>query len=169
MQYHIRPVEIDDAPALVEMMREITSEPGINLPWSPGEFQMTVDEERAFLQKYIENERSHWLVAIDDNKVVGSCEVKCYERSGIRHMATLGMSVRRSHRGKGVGNALMTELLAWARDRGDIHRIELWVFARNAPAINLYLKHGFKFEGKRTDAILKDGVYLDDYLMGLIL
>lgn len=169
MEYHIRPVQVNDAGKLVEYMRALTSEPDIDLPWSPGEFKMTVEEEREFLEKHLSDPRSCWLVAELDGELAGSCEVKAYSRSGLRHMAVLGMSVGKAHRGQGVGDQMMTALLEWARELGDLHRIELWVFGRNTAAINLYLKHGFKIEGKRTHAIFKDGQYLDDYLMGLIL
>ncbi|HET6512655.1 MAG TPA: GNAT family protein [Candidatus Kapabacteria bacterium] len=169
MQYHIRPVEVNDAEKLVAYMRALTSEPNINLPWTPGEFKMTVEEERAFLTKYLDDPRSCWLVATLGDEIVASTEMTTYSRSGLRHMSVLGMSVGSAHRGKGLGDKLLGELLDWARNEGGIKRIELWVFARNLPAINLYLKHGFKFEGKRTAAIIKDGQYLDDYLMGLIL
>jgi RimJ/RimL family protein N-acetyltransferase len=165
----IRTVQVSDAEQLIEYMRSLTSEPDIDLPWTPGEFTMTVEDEREFLEKYLADPRSRWLVAEIAGEIAGSCEVKSYSRSALRHMGVLGMSISKAHRGKGVGDLLMKEMIAWARILGDLHRIELWVFGRNTPAINLYLKHGFKIEGKRTHAIYKDGEYLDDYLMGLIL
>jgi RimJ/RimL family protein N-acetyltransferase len=168
MDYVIRPVTLDDAEQLVAYMHKLTNEPDINLPWSPGEFQLTVEDERAFLERYVTNPRACWLLATLGNEIAGSAEVKCYERSGLRHMAVLGMSVGQAHRGKGVGDKLMSGLISWAERVDDLKRIELWVFARNTPAINLYLKHGFKIEGKRTAAINKDGEYLDDYLMARI-
>jgi RimJ/RimL family protein N-acetyltransferase len=169
MDHTIRPVRTEDAEKLVDYMRELTSEPDVNLPWTPGEFKMTVEEEREFLQKYIEDDRARWLIAEANGEIIGTCEVKAYSRSALRHMAVLGMSVRKGYRGKRIGDSLMREILTWARSAEGLHRVELWVFGRNFPAIRLYLNHGFKIEGKRTHAIYKDGEYLDDYLMGLIL
>src|SRR5687767_3064826 len=152
MDYTIRPVQVEDAEKLVEYMRTLTSEPEVNLPWTPGEFKMTVEEERAFLTTYLVDVRSRWLVATLGDQIVASTEMRTYSRSGLRHMSVLGMSIAKPHRGKGLGDQLLRDLLHWARNEGSIRRIELFVFARNLPAIRLYLKHGFKFEGKRTAA-----------------
>jgi putative acetyltransferase len=44
-------------------------------------------------------------------------------------------------------------------------RLELYVYARNAPAIALYEKLGFAHEGKRA-AFIRDGdAFLDDLVM----
>lgn len=169
MEYIIRPVSPEDAEKLVEYMRKLTSEPDLNIPWSPGEFTMTAQEERDFITSFISDERSLWIVAAHGDEIVASSEIRTYKRSGLKHMATLGIGIAKAHRGNRIGDRMMSHLVEWAKNEGGIKRIELWVFARNLPAIKLYLKHGFKIEGKRTAGVFKNGEYLDDYLMGLIL
>jgi len=63
----------------------------------------------------------------------------------------------------------MTRAIEWAQKTGAISRIELSVFERNQKAIRLYEKFGFVVEEKRLNAIYRDGEYLDNYLMALLL
>lgn len=49
-------------------------------------------------------------------------------------------------RRRGVADALVDGVVGWARTR-DASRIELEVFADNAPAIALYVRHGFVDQG----------------------
>ena len=79
------------------------------------------------------------------------------------------MSVARDWRGKGVGQVLMAEALYWARERSALKRIELKVYVRNAAAVHIYEKFGFEVEGRRRKIVFQDGVYLDDYVMALLL
>ncbi len=75
----------------------------------------------------------------------------------------LGMLVRASRRGQGVGDALVRACVAWA-ERRQAREVVLHVFPHNAAAIALYLKHGFeqrallrgaypRRSGERWDAI----------------
>ena len=74
------------------------------------------------------------------------------------------MSVAASHRRRGIGKLLLDAAIAWA-DAHDFLRLELYVYARNAPAIALYEKLGFAHEGRRA-AFIRDGeTFLDDLVM----
>lgn len=56
------------------------------------------------------------------------------------------LAVDRAARQKGAGRALVEAAAVWARDRG---RLALWVEPRadNAPAIEFYLRMGFRLSG----------------------
>ncbi|WP_432993863.1 GNAT family N-acetyltransferase [Dactylosporangium sp. CA-233914] len=58
-----------------------------------------------------------------------------------------GMWVHPSHRGRGVGDLLITEALAWTRSAG-LSRLDLWVVGDNAAAQKLYLRNGFTMTGE---------------------
>jgi GNAT superfamily N-acetyltransferase len=58
----------------------------------------------------------------------------------------LGMLVRASRRGQGVGDALVRACVAWAEGRG-AREVVLHVFPHNGAAIGLYRKHGFEDRG----------------------
>ena len=89
-------------------------------------------------------------------------------RKRLEHNGMLGISVRREFRGRGVGEALLSALLDWARANPLIEKVSLAVFADNAPAIALYRKLGFKEEGRREREIkFGEGQYKDDLLMAV--
>jgi RimJ/RimL family protein N-acetyltransferase len=90
-------------------------------------------------------------------------------RRNVRHSAVLGITVARGWRGQGIGRRLIEQAIAWAQETCIITRIELHVFARNRGAIHLYETCGFQVEGTRRRAVLRDGEYLDDLVMALLL
>lgn len=84
--------------------------------------------------------------------------------------ADIGMLVAREWRGRGVGSALMAAAVDWARERGDIHKLSLGVFAHNEAGIALYKKFGFVEEGRRVQHYRRQSGELWDSLeMGLLL
>jgi putative acetyltransferase len=99
-------------------------------------------------------------VAVDGERVVGWCDVSPKAHETLRHSGTLGMGVAASHRGIGVGAALLRATLDGAFARG-LTRIELVVRADNEPAIGLYHRHGFELEGRLRRYIVVDGTAYD--------
>lgn len=96
------------------------------------------------------------FVAVDEARVVGWCDVVPKSHETLRHSGTLGMGVAASHRGIGVGTALLRATLEGAFARG-LTRIELIVRTDNEPAIELYRRHGFEVEGRLRRYIVVDG------------
>lgn len=167
--YMIRQAQPDDAAAVVAYIKEIAGEPGINIPLTPAEFAYTPETEREFIQATLDSPYRLMLVALDDTgAIVGELSLNGSTRRALRHGVELGMTVRADWRGQGVGSALLARAIAWARAGGVITRIELHVYARNAPAIALYRKFGFVEEGRRRAAIYQAGEYLDDLIMALL-
>jgi putative acetyltransferase len=81
----------------------------------------------------------------------------------------LVVNVAKPWRGRGVGTALITRAVEWAKRGGVIRRIELKVFTRNTTAIRLYERLGFALEGTRRRAVFKEGRYEDNHLMAMLL
>jgi ribosomal protein S18 acetylase RimI-like enzyme len=104
------------------------------------------------------------FVAVDDGRVVGWCDVNPKTHTTLRHSGVLGMGVAASHRGRGIGAALLRATLDAATANG-IGRVELVVRADNAAAIALYERHGFELEGRLRDYLLVDGVAYDALAM----
>jgi putative acetyltransferase len=67
--------------------------------------------------------------------------------------------------GRGVGSALMREMIDLCDNWLRVERIELTVFADNAPAIAVYKKYGFEIEGTGKRYALRNGEYVDAYYM----
>lgn len=165
----IREARPDDAGQLIAYIQRLIGEPGINIPLTPAEFTLSVEEEREFLAKSAAAPNSIFLLAEVDGEIVGEINCRGGTRQATRHAVTLGISVRQEWRGQGVGAALMAEAITWAKQTGIVTRIELQVYARNEPAIILYKKFGFEVEGRRRRVIFQDGEYLDDLIMALII
>jgi len=105
------------------------------------------------------------LVAERGGVVLGNAGLHGVPALRRRHVAGMGIAVATSAQGQGVGSALMAALLDWADNWAQILRIELTVFADNAPAIALYRKFGFAQEGTHRAYALRDGVYGDVHAM----
>lgn len=101
------------------------------------------------------------LVAESDGRVVGSAGLHPQPLLRRRHAATLGISVATDWQRRGVGTALMQGLCDYADGWAQLLRVELTVFADNAPAIALYGRCGFRREGVHRGYAMRDGVYAD--------
>jgi len=124
------------------------------------------EECRAFVAANIRHGHPQ-LVALDDGKVVGWCDVVPVDRPICAHGGVLGMGVVRELRGKGIGGGLLRATLAAARAAG-LSRVELSVRAGNAVARRLYERFGFVVEGVKRDAIRLDGASEDLVSMALL-
>ncbi len=105
------------------------------------------------------------LVALLDGVVVGTASLICEAKVRRRHVATLGMAVADSFAGRGVGTALLNELLELADNWLNLLRVELTVFCDNKSAVHLYRKFGFEIEGTLRAYAFRDGDYIDSYSM----
>jgi ribosomal protein S18 acetylase RimI-like enzyme len=167
-EIEIRPAIPGDASALIAHLKALAHEPGINIPLAPDEITLTVAEERDRLASFDDNPRAILLVAMRGGELLGELTIRgLSNRRAVQHVATLGMSVRADVRGQGVGGALLDAALDWAAEHG-FTRVELYVYARNAPAIALYEKHGFLHEGRRKHFIRDGEQFLDDLVMARV-
>ncbi len=108
------------------------------------------------------------LVARDAETLIGWLTVDVLPYRRARHSGYVVMGVDTAASGRGVGAALLAEAVAEARRR-DLRRLELTVMTDNLRAIGLYLRSGFQVEGCRQQALLRDGVVVDEYYMGRLL
>ena len=86
-----------------------------------------------------------WFAAFDAEIAVGlACGVHT-ETPDERELT--GLWVAPSHRGTGLGDALVTSVRDWAALQG-AHRLTLEVVRINESAIDLYMRHGFEVVGQ---------------------
>ncbi|WP_042297433.1 GNAT family N-acetyltransferase [Paraburkholderia bannensis] len=81
------------------------------------------------------------------------------------HVAEIGVGVHGDWRRRGVGTRLIDEMLDLADNWLGLRRLQLKVFVDNDAAIALYRKSGFEIEGRLRGHMLRDGAYVDSYLM----
>ena len=82
--------------------------------------------------------------------------------------ATLVIGVDTAAAGRGVGRDLLAAAECEASDRG-LSRLELTVMTDNLRALGLYLRGGFRVEGLRHRALVRDGTAVDEYYMAKLL
>jgi ribosomal protein S18 acetylase RimI-like enzyme len=75
--------------------------------------------------------------------------------------------VARTHRGLGIGRALLDQSVSWARAAG-VRKLELHVFPWNEPAIRLYDRYGFVREGLRVGHYVRGDHDVDAVLMAYL-
>ncbi|GAT64250.1 GNAT family N-acetyltransferase [Paludibacter jiangxiensis] len=123
-----------------------------------------LDASFSFAKTIIENNLAQYF-AIDNNQVVGWCDIipKSYE--GLGHVGVLGMGVISEYRGKGLGTLLLQKTIEHARNINHLEKVELDVFESNSSAIARYRKFGFEVEGKRENGRKLDDVYDNILLM----
>jgi putative acetyltransferase len=104
------------------------------------------------------------IVALLDRTIVGKADLSSFpgRRS---HAGMIGMGVHDGYRGRGIGTALLRELLDAADNWLGLKRIELTVFVDNAPAIALYERHGFRIEGTLAAYAFRSGAFVDAHAM----
>ena len=161
----IRRAGLADAEALVTYMEAIIAE---RLDTITRRTVPTVEQERAWIAKTLENPRSVIMIALDGARVVGLLDIQGGSRPVDNHAGMLGITVAGGWRGKGVGRRLIEAAIAEARAWPGFCRIELLVVARNEGAIRLYESLGFVREGLKRKGINLRGAPEDDIAMALV-
>jgi ribosomal protein S18 acetylase RimI-like enzyme len=121
---------------------------------------------RRFVVNGFGNGTTHY-VALDQDHVVGWCDVAPKMHSTLRHSGILGMGVAATHRGQGLGTRLLDTTIDTASGRGGT-RIELTVRSDNVGAIELYRRFGFEFEGSCRHFMVVGDQYYDALLMARV-
>ena len=165
MEFTIRQAQPNDAEQLLEHIQLLLNEPGIPIPLQPGEFTLSVEQERQILTDALGSVSAAYFVAEAGGRLIGEINCRCGTRRAFSHVAMLGMSVHAEWRRRGVGCQLMAAALAWAKSTGSVTRMELFVYADNHAAIHLYENFGFEVEGRRRQAVRQDGKFVDDLIM----
>jgi RimJ/RimL family protein N-acetyltransferase len=164
MKPNVREAMASDATWYIELVASLVAEPDSQIPLRPDELFRTPDQQ-AELFDGASARGDLFLIAEVDGIRTGELNLRRGSRAAFRHSAVLGISVAREWRNKGIGSVLMQCAIEWARTEGDLRRIELYVFATNAPAIRLYERFGFMIEGRRKGAVRVGDDFVDDMLM----
>lgn len=101
-----------------------------------------------------------------DGALVGTVGLLRETRHKEHHKGyVIGMYVADEAAGRGVGRALLTELLARAAKIDGLRQVGLLVTSANGSARALYESLGFRVYGTEPDALCIDGVFHDADLM----
>jgi len=126
------------------------------------------NEEKKFIDDYrksAEKGESVIIIALDGNRIVAWASLDS-KGGRMRHVTTLGVMLEDSYRGKGLGQAIIREILKHRTPL--MGKIKLSVASDNKVAIHVYTKTGFKEVARFKDWVRNDdGTYCDDVVMEL--
>ncbi|MES0879565.1 GNAT family N-acetyltransferase [Roseibium sp. SCP14] len=153
-----------ESPADAEAITALQNMPG----YRAGTMRMPYPREKD-VKSQIENRSGEVvsLVAVQEGIIVASAGFTRFSGRRI-HAAIMGIGVHDDYTGRGIGRALMSELLEVADNWMNIRRLELTVFTDNVPAIRLYERAGFEIEGTLRSFGFRNGEYADAYSMARI-
>lgn len=124
--FEIRRGMPEDAEKIIKYLKIIGTETD-NLTFDGG-ISITVEQEREYLNMAYNSSRSLYLIAVENDEVIGCASLDTSPRERLKH----------------IGSRLMEELLKFAKDTAGLEIIMLEVRSGNERAINLYKKFGFK-------------------------
>lgn len=154
-----------DATELSELRVKIDGETEY-LDREPGEGLLTPQDFEKRIYEDSIMEKSLFLIAEVEGKIVGFTRCVGSKLSRFKHKAEFGICILKKYWGNGIGKVLLKNILLWADNQG-IEKITLTVVETNTKAIQLYKKSGFLEEGLLIkDRIHKDGTYHNTVIMG---
>lgn len=156
----------EDAAQLLAYLKRVGSETD-NLTFGAEGLPGTAEQEAAYLRQMLESPDDVQYVVRYRGTIVADGSLHRLPRR-MSHRAEIGVSVVKECWGRGVGSALMEEMLAFAKQRG-IRQLNLQVRSDNARAIRLYEKFGFQKTGTLPAFFCVDGVDVDFDWMNLSL
>jgi len=80
----------------------------------------------------------------------------------------IGVDIDPKFRGQGYGDKAYKLFLQYCFDYLNMHRVWLLVLDYNKIGLHVYLKNGFKEEGRQREAILREGKYHDYVMMSIL-
>lgn len=162
----IRKPKPDDAEQIIRVMKAADEETKF-LARNPGEFKVTVEQERTIIESVLNDEFGRmWFVPEYEGKVVGQCSVGLVRNNErYLHRAGVAFVLLKEYWGLGIGGKMIQECIKWC-DAHNIEQIELDVLKDNERAIAMYQGFGFEIVGTIPNALkYADGTYGDEYLM----
>jgi L-amino acid N-acyltransferase YncA len=161
----VRPAVEADIPAIQEIYSHFVRLTTASFEEEPP----TVAEMTARWQR-VQSRGLPYLVAVKGNRVVGYAYAAPFrERSGYRYTIEDSVYVGEDYLGRGVGNALMSELITRCTALGFRQMIAVIGDSTNAASLALHSRHGFFVVGALSSTCFKFGRWVDAVLMQRIL
>lgn len=81
---------------------------------------------------------------------------------------TLSIGIHKDYQRQGYGSEAINWALDWAFNYANMHRVGLSVYGWNTAALEMYLKVGFREEGRKRESLFLRGRYWDEILMSVL-
>ncbi len=141
-------------------LRDLDTDPA--RPLSPAEMARRLSPEQSDPSRL-----EFHLRTLDGDRLIGFVALHSIEWNNGAAMLAIGIG-EPDFRGKGYGADALRLILRYAFDELNLYRVGLEVIANNLAAIGAYQRVGFRQEGVRRGAVLRDGRRQDILVMGIL-
>jgi ribosomal protein S18 acetylase RimI-like enzyme len=166
----VRSLVGEDAREVLEATIKIAGETPY-LAATPEERHITLEEEEQWILRANYSKDTVVLGAFyraedeDTCTYAGNIELKLKTNARRKHRADIGIALLQEYTDKGIGTALIENIKKVAKING-VEILSLSVMTTNIPALNCYMRQGFKIVGTEYKSIkYKDDTYGDMYIM----
>ena len=154
----LRPADAEELAALYLANREFLAP---FEPVRPPEF-FTADGQRERLQRQLEN-ATHPFAILDGDAIAGTINLFNIVRESLQS-GTIGYWVDGARNGRGLATAAVGEIVAYAFDELDLHRVEAATLVDNVPSQRVLGKNGFERIGLARRYLRIDDEWRDFFL-----
>jgi L-amino acid N-acyltransferase YncA len=161
--YRLRPATEADLPDIARIYNSIIPGRMVTADLEP----VTVESRRPWLAAHNPQTRPVWVLEEETTKsVVGWMSFDTFNvRAAYDGTAMIAIYLAESHRGRGLGRALLAHALAVAPQHG-VHTLLGYIFGHNAPSLRLFAALGFTSWAQLPRVAVLDGVERDLVIVG---
>lgn len=157
----------DDAEVLLDFLPRMQAETDF-VNYFPGEFDWTVEQEREFLRKRMDNPLALSIAAEVGGRMIGLGGAAAPDFRRMQHHAEVGLAVLEEFWHMGIGRRIMDLSIEWGRRVG-LRKMYLRVYDYNTRAREMYRKLGFVEEAALHEDIRRaDGTFGNTIIMSLV-
>ncbi len=167
-QLILRKPLIEDAKKMIEYLNIVGGESD-NLLFGINEFRLTAQQEMEHIKNISNDANTLMVLGLLNDTIVSVSQISCPNRKRISHNSELSISVKKEYWRSGIGTAVMTELIKFAKENSEIKTVSLGVKASNCNAITMYESFGFIKVGAHRNYFNVNGNFDDEILMDLYL
>lgn len=141
----------------------------------PGSFSISIDEEAKVSTESLAEVLAAYRSSPDrivygafNGELVGMIGIDRYQSEFTGHKARIwGLYVAKTHRGSGIGTALIEKSLQFTKGLTGIEKVVLEVTGDSVAAIRLYKNFGFSVFSTEENALKRGSRYVSEYRMEL--
>lgn len=166
-QVVIRQAKVTDAQNLLSTFKTYIPQSEF-IPKLESEIKLrTLEQQEKWIRNLISAKNSILLVAEIDNEIVGNVDLTGSSRKVMEHTAVVGMGMLKDWRNTGLGTAMLTQAIRWAKENPVLELVWLQVYTDNVLGMSLYKKLGFVDNGVVKNFFKTEGRYYDNLTMSL--
>lgn len=139
----IRKAAVSDAENILEYCKAVGAETD-NLKFGAEGISLTVEKEREYLKSFTDSDKQLYLVAEENNEIVGTAVFSGLSKARLSHRAEISISVKKAMWGNHIGTRFMERIIDFAKNTAHTEIISLEVRSDNERAISLYRRFGFE-------------------------